>query len=180
MASNSSARGSTLLTAAVSDAPALTSGRIVATMSPRRADQRTIEGLKVTDRRAHRRQLLLASVASLIIFLAANVSAGLVEGSEGSSNDSNFQAPATFSGPLTIGHVIEPLSALPTNLAQHNYVEQEFSASGAAHAFRASSTRRPTGDGVLPRRRLLHIEPAFWCADRPTPRISAARLLWNG
>jgi hypothetical protein len=50
-----------------------------------------------------------------------------------------YQAAATFSGPLVAGHVIEPLSALPTDLAAHGYVEQEFTAAGTAHAFRATS-----------------------------------------
>ena len=57
-----------------------------------------------------------------------------------SSSTSIYQAAATFSGPLTVGHVMEPLTALPTDLAQHGYVEQEFSAAGTAHAFRATST----------------------------------------
>ena len=48
----------------------------------------------------------------------------------------DLTAAATFNGPFTVGHVIEPLTALPTDLASHDYVEQEFSASGTAHAFR--------------------------------------------
>jgi hypothetical protein len=35
--------------------------------------------------------------------------------------------------------VIEPLTALPSNLAAHDYVEQEFVAAGTAHAFSATS-----------------------------------------
>ncbi len=51
-----------------------------------------------------------------------------------------YQAAATFSGPVTVGHVILPLTGLPLDLAQHGYVQQEFFASGTAHAFRATSS----------------------------------------
>ncbi len=46
---------------------------------------------------------------------------------------------ATLSGPITTGHVVEPLSGVPTDLAQYGYVEQEFFASGTASAFEATS-----------------------------------------
>jgi hypothetical protein len=39
-----------------------------------------------------------------------------------------------------VGHIIEPASAVSTNLAAHGYVEQEFFASGTAHAFTATSS----------------------------------------
>jgi hypothetical protein len=51
-----------------------------------------------------------------------------------------YQAAAKFSGPITTGHIIEPLSALPLNLAANGYEEQEFFASGTATAFKATST----------------------------------------
>ncbi len=51
-----------------------------------------------------------------------------------------YQAVATFSGPVTVGHVIEPLSGLPLDLTQNGYVQQEFFASGTAHALRATSS----------------------------------------
>jgi len=59
-----------------------------------------------------------------------------------SSKDSNvtYQSAATLTGPITNGHVVEPLSALPTGLATYGYVEQEFFASGTASAFKANST----------------------------------------
>jgi hypothetical protein len=50
-----------------------------------------------------------------------------------------YHAVARLTGPITTGHVIEPLSALPSDLASHGYVEQEFFASGTATAFRATS-----------------------------------------
>jgi hypothetical protein len=51
---------------------------------------------------------------------------------------------ATLTGPITTGHVIEPLSANPTDLAAYGYVEQEFFASGTASAFKATAA---PGDG---------------------------------
>jgi len=48
-------------------------------------------------------------------------------------------AAATFTGPVTVGHLIEPFSVQPTGIAAHGYVEQEFFASGTAAAFHAAS-----------------------------------------
>lgn len=81
--------------------------------------------------------LVWAGVAVAVMMLAAEP---LSESAEASGTGSIYQAPATFSGPFTVGHVLEPLSARPTNLASHGYVEQEFSAAGTAHAFRATSS----------------------------------------
>jgi Alpha/beta hydrolase domain len=52
---------------------------------------------------------------------------------------STYQASATFTGPITVGTVIEPLSANPLNLAANGYVQQEFFAAGTATAFTATS-----------------------------------------
>jgi hypothetical protein len=51
-----------------------------------------------------------------------------------------YRARAVLTGPITTGHVIEPLSANPTGLAAHGYVEQEFFAAGTAAAFQATSS----------------------------------------
>ena len=50
-----------------------------------------------------------------------------------------YPAEATLTGPITVGHVVEPLSGLPLDLAADGYVEQEFFASGTATAFTATS-----------------------------------------
>jgi hypothetical protein len=57
-----------------------------------------------------------------------------------SSGAALYRAAASFSGPVTVGHVIEPESADPTDLAAHHYVEEEYFASGTAHAFTATSS----------------------------------------
>jgi hypothetical protein len=51
-----------------------------------------------------------------------------------------YRQTATFSGPITVGHIVEPLSAQPLDLSSYGYTEQEYFASGTAHAFRATST----------------------------------------
>ncbi len=57
-----------------------------------------------------------------------------------SQHQNLYRAMATFTGPITVGHVIEPLTAHPLDLSPYGYVQQEFFASGTAHAFRATST----------------------------------------
>jgi len=53
------------------------------------------------------------------------------------ANDAIYQAAATLTGPITVGQVIEPLTARPLDLKAYGYVQQEFFASGTATAFRA-------------------------------------------
>jgi hypothetical protein len=51
----------------------------------------------------------------------------------------SYQAAATLTGPVTVGQISEPLTALPTDLTAYNYVEQEFFASGTAMTFKADT-----------------------------------------
>jgi hypothetical protein len=107
----------------------------------------------------HRRRDRVREVALAVgaFALVAGVAAGLGIGRAGaaqassvsssfgrlaatSSGAATYQAVATFTGPVTVGHVIEPETALPTDLTAHGYVEQEFFASGTAQAFTATST----------------------------------------
>ena len=73
-------------------------------------------------------------VAMVTTVAAAPVPAGAA------TQRSGYAASATLTGPVTVGHVIEPASATPIDPAAHGYVEQEFFASGTAHAFTATST----------------------------------------
>ena len=50
-----------------------------------------------------------------------------------------WRAPAMFTTPPDTGHIIEPVSANPTDLAAHGYVEQEYFASGTAYSFTSRS-----------------------------------------
>jgi hypothetical protein len=51
----------------------------------------------------------------------------------------SYQAASTVTGPITKGHVIEPLSANPFNLAAYGYEEKEYFVSGTAAAFKGTS-----------------------------------------
>ena len=51
-----------------------------------------------------------------------------------------WRAPAVFSTPPDAGQILDPLSANPTDLAAHGYVEQEYFASGTAYSFTSHST----------------------------------------
>ena len=74
-----------------------------------------------------------------VMILATSVISPLSDPVAASGPASLYQAAAAFS-PLTVGHVIEPLTARSLDLASHGYVEQEFSAAGTAHAFNATSS----------------------------------------
>ena len=82
-------------------------------------------------------QRWIAVTAVLIIGLATLAGAAPAGAAGGSDV---YAATATLSGPVTTGHVIEPLSGVGTNLAANGYVEQEYFASGTAHAFKATSS----------------------------------------
>ena len=51
-----------------------------------------------------------------------------------------FTADSTVTGPITTGHIVEPLTGLNQNMPAYGYEEQEFFVSGTAHAFRSTST----------------------------------------
>ena len=51
----------------------------------------------------------------------------------------SFHSAATLTGPVTVGHVVEPESAHPPDLAANGYEEQEYFASGTAMAFKANA-----------------------------------------
>jgi Alpha/beta hydrolase domain len=94
--------------------------------------------LRVRSKARSRRGLAVVP-AGVVILTMMTTGATLAQAAEASGPASIYEEAAAFSGPFTVGKVSEPLTALPTNLASHDYVEQEFSASGTAHAFRATS-----------------------------------------
>jgi hypothetical protein len=81
----------------------------------------------------------LFGVLGGVLVLVASAAGPLMQPAGAAGTPSVYEEAATFTGPLTVGHVLEPITALPTNLDAHDYVEQEFSAAGTAHAFRATS-----------------------------------------
>jgi hypothetical protein len=82
------------------------------------------------------------SAALLIVagVLAACGSAATSSPPTTAAQPTGWRAPAVFSTPPDTGHIIEPLSANPTGLAAHGYVEQEYFASGTAYSFTSRST----------------------------------------
>jgi hypothetical protein len=81
-------------------------------------------------------------VAVAAIALVATLVLGVGSTSAGAAQASTavFSRAATLTGPITTGHVVEPLSANAPNLAANGYVEQEYFASGTASAFTANSS----------------------------------------
>jgi Alpha/beta hydrolase domain len=72
--------------------------------------------------------------------VVAGVVSGVVEGAlPAAASGTIYSAAATLTGPVTTGHIVEPLAAVVPDLATYGYVEQEFFASGTAYEFRASS-----------------------------------------
>jgi len=88
-----------------------------------------------------------AAIAVLLVAGLATTGATRAAASEPTSTTTTnvqglYSRAAQLSGPVTVGHVVEPLSANPPGLAAHGYVEQEYFASGTASAF--TSTAAPT------------------------------------
>jgi Alpha/beta hydrolase domain len=72
--------------------------------------------------------------------LAGQPDAGASSAVRGATVDAvTYHTAATLTGPITTGHVVEPISAHPLELAASGYVEQEFFASGTATAFKGES-----------------------------------------
>ena len=70
---------------------------------------------------------------------AAAASTAASSASQATAGDAVYRAEATLSGPVTVGSVIEPLTAQPLDLGPYGYEQQEFFASGTATAFSAAA-----------------------------------------
>ncbi len=78
--------------------------------------------------------IAVATVVAIVL-----VTGGTNSGAATSSTTAIFSRAAMLEGPITTGHIIEPLSANAPDLAEHGYIEQEYFASGTASAFKATS-----------------------------------------
>ena len=94
------------------------------------------------DRRAYdRRQMGKKGVLGALGVVGCAVAAlGLGPLAAAAPESAPVGPAATFSGPVTVGHVVEPEAASAPDLAAHGYVEKEFFASGTAHAYAATSS----------------------------------------
>ncbi|HEX4433338.1 MAG TPA: alpha/beta hydrolase domain-containing protein [Acidimicrobiales bacterium] len=80
----------------------------------------------------------LAALAALVALFPLTIAAEQPAGAA-TSSDVTFHSAATLTGPVTVGHVVEPESAHPPDLATNGYEEQEYFASGTAMAFKADA-----------------------------------------
>src|ERR1700689_23024 len=83
--------------------------------------------------------VLAGAVAMLVLPVTAATEVTTAGAAITSSDAVSYHSAATLTGPVTVGHIVEPLTAQPQDLAANGYVEQEFFASGTATAFKADS-----------------------------------------
>src|ERR1700722_15915341 len=82
---------------------------------------------------------VLSGVAAMLV-LSLIVATGIdTAGPAPAASSVTYHSAATLTGPITVGHIVEPLSAHPLDLAANGYVEQEFFASGTATASKADA-----------------------------------------
>ncbi len=99
--------------------------------------------MELRTRESARRTGVTLVVAAGILAACGSGASGATDSSTGGQSPARlaaWQTPATFSDPPPVGKVVEPLSANPSDLAAHGYVEQEYFASGTAYAFTGTST----------------------------------------
>ncbi len=89
---------------------------------------------------------MLASVALAATILGSCTTGGTPRSGGSALHDARPLGPAaTLVGPITSGHIIEPTSPVPVDLATNGYVEQEFFASGTATAYQPSKPLEADG-----------------------------------
>jgi hypothetical protein len=93
-----------------------------------------------------RHEVPRASRCLTLLLLVAGCAAGATGGVIGTASAGAattpkgiYNAAATLTGPITAGHIVEPLTGLPSQLSTYGYEEQEYFASGTASAFTAKS-----------------------------------------
>ncbi len=88
---------------------------------------------------------IVGILVGAVTLLATTVSCSGASTPSGVPKDPHFTLPvygkaATLSGPITVGHVIDPESGATTgSTSSYGYTEKEFFASGTATAFRSTS-----------------------------------------
>ena len=84
-----------------------------------------------------------------------------------------------FSTPPDTGQIIEPVSANPSDLAAHGYIEQEYFASGTAYSFTSRATPSDGKWTIATADRPLTAR-ASSCDARATRPSSTGTSSWNG
>jgi hypothetical protein len=75
-----------------------------------------------------------------VLFGTVDGSIGISRAGASSGGKAAYAGAAVLSKPSPVGHIIEPVTANPSDLAANGYVEQEYFASGTATAFKPVST----------------------------------------
>ena len=95
--------------------------------------------IRMTDSVAPGGGAALAALATLVALLPLALAVEGAGAATANSADVTFHSAATLTGPVTTGHIVEPESAQPVELAANGYEEQEYFASGTAMAFKAAA-----------------------------------------
>ena len=93
-----------------------------------------------TGTRVPRTVAVAGALLAMVSVALGQPAAGASTAASSASQAAVYRAEATLTGPITVGHVIEPLTARPLDLGSYGYVQQEFFASGTATAFEAAAT----------------------------------------
>ena len=115
------------------------------------------------------------------LVLAATVGCPTILGASraASGQTAGDQPAASFTGPITVGHISEPLTAHPSELAANGYVEQEYFAHGTATVYRERRCP-PTVDGRLPLASQPLTTRGSSCGAPRIPRSSTAPSSLSG
>ncbi len=84
--------------------------------------------------------LALALIVGGWSLYATSSSFGATPAGTSPSQTTAWKDPATITSPPDVGHIAEPISVSPPNLADYQYEESEYFASGTAYALAAHST----------------------------------------
>jgi Alpha/beta hydrolase domain len=95
--------------------------------------------IRRSDSFAPRGGTALAALATLVALLPLALTSQAAGAATATSSDVTFHSAATLAGPITVGHIVEPESAHPPDLAATGYEEHEYFASGTAMAFKADA-----------------------------------------
>ena len=81
----------------------------------------------------------LAGLAALVALSPLTLVTRDAGAATATSPEVGFHTAATLTGPVTVGHIVEPESAHSPDLAANGYQEQEYFAAGTAMAFKAAA-----------------------------------------
>src|SRR6202035_1850867 len=95
--------------------------------------------IRRSDSIAPRGGTALAALATLVALLPLALAVQGAGAATATSSDVTFHSAATLTGPITVGHIVEPESVHPPALAANGYEEHEYFASGTAMAFKADA-----------------------------------------